>query len=180
MDLSYGRLSDFSCSELVYAGAATGSLEAIELEGNFVGLKAVDQILSATAMETCRLKYIGLANTNFSDRHFNSLLTRLPVNSSIASLNLSHNSLSHTGTLKDAMRSFMKGNRNMRVLDLSHNRLTSESTKAIYIGIWQNSTLFSVRLTGNVSACEPLEYSKLQQKLSQNRSAAKIDIGNSK
>ena len=169
LDLSNGKLDDASCAEILRA-ASIGQQEALELGGNFIGKRCIDEVEAMSLRSASRLHYLGFSNSRLSDALFGTLLAYLCDNISITSIDLSHNALNNTANLKPSLLSLMRCNKHLRFLDLSHNKFNAETTKALYVGILDNKSLFNVRLIGNGDACGTFEaYFKLQDKLLQNR-----------
>lgn len=119
----------------------------------------------------CRLRHIGLSNTGLSDKNFTTLLAAITENKSIGSVHVAHNALNHTSQTREAFKWCLRGNKTLKFLDLSYNRFTVESAKAIYLAVLENDVLNILRLVGN-SACAAEEYRLLQDKLKKNRNKA--------
>lgn len=169
LDLSLCRLSDSSCSEILKAAISIHSpIQGLEFEGNTVGQKFMDTFDGVVSQSYCRLQHIGLSNTGLSDKHFYSLLHMLTANTSIYSINVAHNSLNHTSQTKEAFKLCLRGNKTLRFLDLSFNRFTVDTAKAVHMAVLENETLNILRLIGN-NACTASEYRLLQEKLQKNR-----------
>ena len=133
--------------------------------------------MNVSTRNYCRLRHLGISNTNLSDKCFHTLLTAVTENKSISSINASHNSLSHTNTTREAFKWCLRENKQLKLLDLSYNRFTVDTAKAIYIAILENDVINILRLIGN-SACSAEEYKLLQDKLKKNRNKARgaVDV----
>ena len=73
-----------------------------------------------------------------SSRVFCGILTGLQRNNSLCSFDVSHNGLKHSTQVKESLRQFLRQNRGMRTLDLSHNKFTAETLNAIHLGLLEN------------------------------------------
>ena len=73
-----------------------------------------------------------------SGRVFCGILSCLQRNSSLCSFDVSHNSLKHSPRVKESLRQFLRLNRGMRTLDLSHNKFTADTLNAIHLGLLEN------------------------------------------
>ena len=51
---------------------------------------------------------------------------------------MSHNSLKHSAHVKESLRQFLRHNKGIRTLDLSHNKFTAETTNVIHLGLLEN------------------------------------------
>ena len=80
----------------------------------------------------------GISYNNLSGRVFCGILSCLQRNSSLGSLDVSHNSLKHSAHVKESLRQFLRHNKGIRTLDLSHNKFTAETTNVIHLGLLEN------------------------------------------
>ena len=140
----------------------------MEFEGNTIHQKFMDTFSSVMMQSYCRLQYLGISNTTLNDRNFYFMLQTITSNTSLCAINASHNGLNHTSQTKEAFKFCLRGNKTLRCLDLSSNRFTVESAKAIHMAVLENDSLNILRLIGN-SACNAQEYKLLQEKLAKNR-----------
>ena len=88
----------------------------------------------------------GISYNNLSGRVFCGILSCLQRNSSLGSLDVSHNSLKHSAHVKESLRQFLRHNKGIRTLDLSHNKFTAETTNVIHLGLLENDGTY-VHLT---------------------------------
>ena len=187
LDLSFNRLTDAVCADLLRA-AAMGPLQGIELSGNFIQrgaafcevLTTAVGISGAThnpnpnrdvsgATHTSRLQYVGLSYNSISGHCFTAILDGLQDQSSLSALDLSCNELNHTQQSAMALRQFLRHNKTLRNLDLSHNKFTHETLRSIHLGLAENETMLLMPLASNPAALASSELQHIQTKLSRNR-----------
>jgi hypothetical protein len=80
----------------------------------------------------------GLAHNGISGRVFCGLLDSLQSNSTLTSLDLSHNDLATSPQVDRSLRQFLRTNKGMRSIGLSYNRLLTDSIKEIALGVLEN------------------------------------------
>ena len=104
-----------------------------------------------------------------SEKTFGSVLETLQNNQTLTALDLSMNGLGNSAFTKGAIRTFLKHNKALRVLDLCNNKFTTETTKEIYLGLLENSSILLLPLAGNIGLSQSSEMSLIQEQLLDNR-----------
>ncbi|RYG67462.1 hypothetical protein EON64_07385, partial [archaeon] len=120
------------------------------------------------------LRYLGLSRNNLTPKAFSSLLQKLQPRSSLRHVDLSANGVEAGAMVHDVLRSFLKRNNSMRVLDLSYNKLNEQSCKEIHLGLLENSTLLFLPLAGNMHIEHAKTVELIQHKLRENRLLYKV------
>lgn len=158
LDLSHNDLHDAQCA-LLLSSAMKGPLEGLELGGNhiFMGQRLLDVFYDfhpeRMLKHPNRIRYLGLSQNQLHVTMVTKMLNILQFNSSLTSLDLSANQLDGSvAMLNEALYDFLCNNEGLRVLNLSYNRLNTDTYRKIQLGILQNTTLLMLPIDGNPRA----------------------------
>lgn len=179
LDMSHNDLSDAQCAMLLQE-AIKGPLEGLELGGNHIhsGHKFFEVLhdFMPEKMEKHpnRIRYLGLSQNNLNASTVTKMLSILRHNSSITSLDLSANQIDGSGVINEAIQEFLQVNDGLRVLNLSYNRLTTDSYRKIQLGMLNNHTLLMLPLDGNHRAEIDRSVELVQDRLRKNRVRYKL------
>jgi hypothetical protein len=175
LDLGYNNLNDQDCA-IIFKAAINGPLEGLELGGNnihkankFIDILTMISSSKQIALNPNRLRYLGLSNNNLSNKAFTGILYKLVENTSLTALDLSNNNIDSSATNNESLRSFIKKNHSLRLFDLSHNRLTTESYRLMHLGLLENPILLMFPLNGNPQVESSPTIELIQVKLRENR-----------
>jgi hypothetical protein len=175
LDLGYNNLNDQDCA-IIFKASINGPLEGLELGGNnihkankFIDILTMISSSKQIALNPNRLRYLGLSNNNLSNKAFTGILYKLVENTSLTSLDLSNNNIDSSATNNESLRSFIKKNHSLRLFDLSHNRLTSESYRLMHLGLLENPILLMLPLNGNPQVESSPTIELIQVRLRENR-----------
>lgn len=176
LDVSSNSFGDATCADVLRA-AACGPLEGLDMGGNRIhnGSVFVDVFTKTVACAPySHLRHLGLSCNILGDKVLCSILDCLQRNSSLTSLDLSHNEWGPSTQGSLSLRAFLKTNVGMRRLDISHNRLTAETAQQIYLGMLENDNMLLLPMNHNSGAQHATELPFIQDKLSKNRSKYKV------
>lgn len=181
IDLSHNNLSDINCANILIA-ALNGPLEGLELAGNIInrGAKFLEVLESlqdggkgpASFIKIDHghhLRYLGISDNNLTAKTTFSVLKSFAENNTLTNLDVSCNELDHSKPTNELLRSFMRTNTTIRVLNLSYTKIDSEGIKAIHLGLLENSTMLMLPLAGNITEDKSSSISLIQVKLKENR-----------
>ncbi|KAF9952974.1 hypothetical protein BGZ72_005788 [Mortierella alpina] len=115
----------------------------IELPKDFV---KVPSFLSKTSSRLCKLS-MGLAPKRLKGKESQALVEALKINSTLTSLNLSHNSIDDNEG--QALAEALKINMTLTFLNLSHNSMGDNTVQALAEALKINSTLTNLGLSYN-------------------------------
>lgn len=168
IDLSYNKLSDALCSNIIRSTVGS-PIEAVELGGNFIhkGLYFCDAFKSTVNYHLCRIKYVGFSSNSLTNTTFRDIFESCKTQKTITSIDVSSNALTDTKNNRDFIREFLKTNDNLRNLNLSFNKFTTEITKSLHLGLIENDKLIILALHGNLLKSKDVTY--IQEKLKINR-----------
>lgn len=175
LDLSYNRLTEMACTEILVA-SCKGPLEGLELAGNNLGrghsfFEVFSKLFSGSNVWKPPLRHLGLSHNNISARNFTSILDTLKLNCSLTSLDISGNELSGTSGAVQSIRDFLRSNKCVRILNLSHNKLAVDFVKSINMGLLENDVILMLPLHNNaLSTADNQHREAILEKLARNRS----------
>jgi hypothetical protein len=178
LDLSSNRMADASCAEILQMSTC-GPLEGLELGDNYIhkGAQFLDTFSRVIAHAPLSfLRHLGLSNNMMTAKLICSMMDTLHHNMTLTSLDISNNEFQHSTQAKESLRSFLKKNKGMRILDLSYNKLTAETTKHIFLGLLENDTMLMLNLSHNAGAANATEFPLVQDKLFDNRKRYKTSV----
>lgn len=172
LDLSYNKLGDSLCADILTASTKS-PLEGLDLSGNIIhrGKDFCDILLKVLSPLNgiSYLRYLGLSNNALQNTTVCQILDILQTNEQLTSLDLSCNDIQHSKRLEVSLRSCIKSNRGLRLLDLSFNKLNAVLVKHVYLGLLENECLLMMPLAGNMLAAQAPDLPLIQEELTKNR-----------
>jgi hypothetical protein len=148
LSLENTRLSLKSFTQIITALQNNSSLQELNLANNKLG-HGCGAHLKELLSQSTSLKKLDLHWNLFRGSEAVLLFAGLEKNDSLLALDLSWNSFGSDSSVIDSLCSFLRSETQLRHLDISHNRISYESSVAISKACLKNRSILGIHIEGN-------------------------------
>ena len=174
LNISYCCIDDHGMKSLASALEMNGSLEELDLRGNYavtsIGLMALGESLKRNK----GLKTLNISYCCIDDQGMKSLASALEMNGSLEELDLSRN-VAITGIGHMALGESLKRNRGLKTLNISYCCIDDQGMKSLASSLEMNGSLEKLALSGS-RAVTGIGLIALGESLKRNRGLKRLNI----